>query len=499
MRLPPRIETARLAVLAHPWRMVAVLLLLAAVLCFDRIAAQPLWNDEAFSFFVAHHGLWGTLQYIRQDSQPPLYYLVLSGWMGLAGHGVAALRALSALAMLASVPVLFDAARRLLGPGTALFGTLLFVMAPESVGWAQIARPYALQTLLVAVSFWGFVRIWLAWDARRRAPAAGWLAYALGGGLAVLAQYPAVFFLVACNLAMAVRALRAGRREGLALARRWALGQFWLALVWLPWLAYGVQQVLQHLTPREMAMRHSNYLVSAADTWTRVADRFAIADIWRGRWVFVALIGGLALAGSWRLLRAPREGLPVLAVVFVPLGVCVAAFYLLHPVFGYVIYTFGWLQLGTALLLASGGLALRPRWLGAAALGLLLLGDGWGLLHHRAAPHVPLDRVAALIGTQARAGDGILLSSEGAARWGLAYYLGPPYEGRLAGLGVAVEAMTGWPIATPAQALRQRRLWVVLPQGETPPFDPATLAPSMRLRLRERIGPVLVERYDAGG
>ena len=54
----------------------------------------------------------------------------------------------------------------------------------------------------------------------------------------------------------------------------------------------------------------------------------------------------------------------------------------------------------------------------------------------------------------------------------------------------------GWPISTPEQALRERRLWVVLPDGEKLSFDPATLAPAMHQALHERIGSVLVERYD---
>ncbi len=477
------------------WAAVAGLVLLFAGLCGQRLAGAALWNDEAFSFFVAWRDLPHTLAFMRQDTQPPVYYLVLTGWLRL-GHDVATLRALSVLAMLLAVPPLFDAARRLLGVRVALLAVLLFVLAPDNVAWARTARPYALQALFVAVGFWGFVRIWT--QAPR--PWAGWLAYVLGGGLAVLTQYPAVFFLLGCNAGMAARlaiAWRAGRwREERGLARVWVLAQAAFVLVWLPWLPDGVRQVASHLTPGAIAARHTGFLVDAA--WVRgvLTGLLAIPRLWRGQFPFVLLSAGIAVAGVVALTRAGRGGLPVLAATGVPLLVCLLGWALVHPVFGYVIYTFQWLRVPYVMLLAAGLLALRPRGLGAAALALLLLGDVWGLANLQASRNVPLDAVAALLGAEQHPGDGLLLSTAGATRWGLAYYLGPPYAGRIDGLDIADTPLEGWAIRTQARALRQTRLWVVLPDAEGPPFDPAALAPAMTRALHRRFGEVTVDRYD---
>jgi 4-amino-4-deoxy-L-arabinose transferase-like glycosyltransferase len=157
-----RLDDPRLA-----WFLAGGLMFVFAGLCVQGLAAAPLWNDEAFSFFVARGGLARTLHWIGQDTQPLVYYLALSLWLRL-GHGVATLRGLSALALVLAVPLLFDAGRRLLGPRVALLAVLLFVLGPESVAWAQKARPYAFQAFWVALGFWGFVRIWLA--ARRPWP-----------------------------------------------------------------------------------------------------------------------------------------------------------------------------------------------------------------------------------------------------------------------------------------------------------------------------------------
>jgi 4-amino-4-deoxy-L-arabinose transferase-like glycosyltransferase len=468
---------------------VASLTLLFGAFCVMGLGDKALWNDEAFSFFVAWRDVAHTLAMMRQDTQPPLYYLVLTFWLRL-GHAPAMLRGLSVLAMTACVPLVFDAAQKLLGMRVALLAVLLFVVAPQNVEWAQAARPYAVQAFCVAVGFWGFTRIWVA------APRAwvGWAAYVIGGGLSVLAQYPAVFFLLGCNGAMAVRVARAWPAER-RLAKAWVLAQLALILVWLPWAADGAEQVFSHLTPAEIAAKHTLFLVDGTDLLGRLTGILAIPYLWRVQPAFTALSALVGVLGVVALVRRGRAGWPVLACAVVPVAVCVLAWALVHPVFGYVIYTFVWLRVPYAMLLAAGLIFVRPRLLGVALGALLLAGNVWGLKNHWQAANPPLDRVAALIAPDV-AGDGLLLSTTQATRWALAYYVGPPYAGRIDGLDVGDIPAAGWPILTPMQALRDKRLWVVLPDGEELPFSPAALAPAMQRTMQQRIGTVLVERYD---
>lgn len=469
---------------------VAGLMLLSAVICFHGLAAKPLWNDEAFSFFVAWRGIGGTIDAIRQDSQPPFYYLLLSQTLRL-GHSVAALRLLSAVSVAAAVPFVAAAGRRLVSPAAGLLAALFFVVTPEVVNWGQIARPYGVQTLLVAVAFWGFAGIW----SEPSRPRLGWLAYVLGGGLAVLAQYPAVFFLVGCNAAMLGRMALSWPRERL-LARRWLIGQCALGLVWLPWLPQGITQVMTHLAPGEIAVLHTNYLIGVDGLAGNVLGRFGVAFQYRLALPFAVLSMAIAGVAIWSLRRDPRRGIALVGCALVPILVCVLGFFAVHPVFGYVLYTMAWLRVPMALLLAVGVLALPSRALRVGVAGIWLVANLLGLKSMYDEHHVPLDAVTAVIAGDLRQGDGLLLSHFEAARWGVGYYLGPPFAHHIDGLDVLSMPATGWPISTPAQALRERRLWVVLPDGETLAFDPATLAPSMRPALHRRIGGVLLERYD---
>jgi 4-amino-4-deoxy-L-arabinose transferase-like glycosyltransferase len=468
--------------------MLAVMLL-AALVGFFHLTTQPLWNDEAFSFFVAYRNVANTLSFMRQDTQPPVYYLLLTGWLRL-GHDPLVLRSLSVLAIVASVPLLYDAGRRLLGAPTALLAVLLFVLDSNVVLWEQRARPYAMQTGFVALAFWGFVRIWIA---GRDARPAAWLAWVFGGALALLTQYPAGFFLLGANVAIAIRTLPRPAAEA-GLLWRWSVAQVAMILLWLPWMAAFIGQFSAHLTPAQMAAHHRIFLIGGAALAAGLRNLLSIPTLWRAQALFALLYAVLAVIGAVALWRR-HAALPILGTCAVPLAVCVAGFALVHPVFGYVTLNFVWLLLPYSLLIAAGILFL-PRRAGMAAVVLLLLGNLWGLRNAYAEASPPLDQVAGAIRAQLQPGDGLLLSQSAATRWGIAYYLGPPYLDRLPGLDVADAPAEGWPIRDLAQTRGLSRLWLVLPDGETPAIEPRILAPAFVRAWQQRFGVVLLERYD---
>ena len=468
---------------------VAGLSLLAAWLGFFHLGRQPLWNDEAFSFFVAYRGLGHTLAFMRQDTQPPFFYILLTGFLRF-GHVPLVLRSLSALAFVACVPLLYDSGRRLLGAPAALLATLLFTLDANVLLWAQRARPYALQTAFVALAFWGFVCIW---NAGRRASALAWMAWVMGGALALMTQYPAGFFLLGANVAIALRTLPRPAAEW-GLLWRWSVAQLIMIALWLPWLPSFLGQFVDHLTPGQMAAHHRNFLISTSALLQGLRGLLSVPTLWRAQLPFTLLYGVLAVAGVLVVGRRPAAW-PILATFAVPLAVCLAGFAFVHPVFGYVTLDFVWLLLPYSLLLAAG-LWLLPWPLRVAALAVLLLGEVWGLRNAYAEASVPLDRAAAAIHARMWPGDAVVLSESAAARWALAYYLGPPYAGRLLGLDVSDPAAQEWAIRTPEQAQAVSRLWFLLPDGEVPALDPRTLGPGFALAWDRRFARVQVQRYD---
>lgn len=171
-----------------------------------------LWLDEAQSIAIARLPVGDLLDALRRDGAPPLYYLLLHGWMRVFGEGDLAVRSLSAVFAVATVPMTVLAARHTLGRRTALLAGGLLATVPFLYRYGTETRMYALVALLVATAWW--------LTATRRHVALGVVV-----GLLLLTHYWA-FFLVVTGLAL------------LAWMRRWRAAGAVAAggLLFLPWV-----------------------------------------------------------------------------------------------------------------------------------------------------------------------------------------------------------------------------------------------------------------------
>src|SRR5207302_10204666 len=88
-------------------------IVLAAVLRFGGLGHRGLWYDEAFVMWVGGHRWQDVLPLLAShDFHPPLYYLLIKAWTGVAGTGEAAVRAASACLSVICVPLSYALARR---------------------------------------------------------------------------------------------------------------------------------------------------------------------------------------------------------------------------------------------------------------------------------------------------------------------------------------------------------------------------------------------------
>jgi 4-amino-4-deoxy-L-arabinose transferase-like glycosyltransferase len=139
----------------------AALTLLAALLRFYRIGHQGFWFDEANASADMHYSLGKMLGLLPQNqTTPPLYYLVGWVWARAVGFSEVPLRSLSALAGVASVPVIYVAGAKLISRRVGLIAAALTACNPFLVWYSQEARPYELVVLLSAASLvaFGFAR-----------------------------------------------------------------------------------------------------------------------------------------------------------------------------------------------------------------------------------------------------------------------------------------------------------------------------------------------------
>ena len=150
--------------LFRAWPFPYLLLLSGAValqaVFIDRLS---LWNDELFSIFFAGQDIGDLLgEGWQLEESPPLYYLALKGWTALFGTSETAVRLLSLLASVLTLPVIAALARTWRLGSARQLAVLVFATAALPFGLAAMARPYALWVLFLSVALLGQARLMTA-------------------------------------------------------------------------------------------------------------------------------------------------------------------------------------------------------------------------------------------------------------------------------------------------------------------------------------------------
>lgn len=199
------------------WLPLAALTLLAAALRLPTLGSQSLWYDEAFTpVHVLHASLGATLHSVAHtENSPPVWYVLEWAFTQVLGTGEVALRLLSALAGIATVPIAWAVGRELAGRRAALATALFVAVNPLLVWYSQEARVYALFVFTAALALWCFLRALRDPTPRRLG------AFAAAGALALATHYFALFLLAPmCLWLLLAASPAAGARDGRRLPTR---------------------------------------------------------------------------------------------------------------------------------------------------------------------------------------------------------------------------------------------------------------------------------------
>jgi mannosyltransferase len=118
------------------------------------LARESLWGDEIFSAVV---GLAPTIhdivmKFMPFDVHPPLYYLILHGWIKVFGHTELALRLPSALASILGLFAMYQLTKRVFNKNVAGIATILLAFSTTALYYAQEARSYSFLLLFSTIS-----------------------------------------------------------------------------------------------------------------------------------------------------------------------------------------------------------------------------------------------------------------------------------------------------------------------------------------------------------
>ncbi|MGB8647057.1 MAG: glycosyltransferase family 39 protein [Anaerolineae bacterium] len=360
------------------WLALLVLALATFALRIFKIQAQSLWYDEAFSVWLARLDLGDITARTAADIQPPLYYYLLHFWMLLTGVSEFAVRFLSLVPGVLTIPLMYVMARRLFNRAAAFAAALLALVSPLYLWYSQETRMYTLITFLGLLSSYALLR---ATGERRNR---WWVVFALANIAAIYTHYFA-FVIIAFQVLYWLGNFSI--QHSAFSIRNSLLAFFSIPLAFLPWAPLMLNRLGEDASywrgPLKVdeAVRHIFISLTMGESVLE-----GIAQVLATGWMIVLLVGIAAyVMAQWR----DRKRTPVAAdgreqethalraaeTHFNPAGLGFAILYLVVP-------------LALLLFLFYRNPKFNARYLMLASPGLmLLLGAGlaslWALLRAR--------------------------------------------------------------------------------------------------------------------
>ena len=169
---------------------------LGAWLRLYSLGTKSLWLDEGVSAMIARLSwpeFWNLLQW--REGNMALYYLLLRGWVHI-GSSEFALRSLSAIAGVLTLPAIYLLGRGLHGRFAGLLAALLLALHPFHLRYSQEARSYALLGLTLVLAAYFLAR------AVRSSSDKDWTAFVLFCALSIYLHFLAVFVVMALLLSL---------------------------------------------------------------------------------------------------------------------------------------------------------------------------------------------------------------------------------------------------------------------------------------------------------
>lgn len=312
-------------------------------LAVSGLTEYDLWHDEAWSIWAVQGSLAESLTKVMHDVHPPLYFLLLKGWVQLVGQSAYGVRYLSVGVGLLGAATTYRLGQRLFDRHVGCLALLWLGSHSFFVYYCREARMY---TLLLALSALSMTLYW-RWQAAPHWPVA------LGYGLTIAALPYTHYYggLVILTQALHISLMRPRRLI------RWLSVVGLGSLLYAPWLPVLWQQIQAH---PDGPLTHP-----IPTNWGSIRWLMIILTGGAGLWATLPWLMGHSLPKLYRY----RQPISLLTGWLLLTPTVVLAFNDWRPSFYEVRYTIAILPAASLLM----GYALRQTvspWLG----GILLIG-----------------------------------------------------------------------------------------------------------------------------
>lgn len=384
--------------LLPPWMITSALVGVVALgVALRFVSTSKLWLDEALSVNIAALPVGDLLEALKHDGHPPLYYLLLHYWMEVFGEGDVTVRALSGVIGVATLPLVWIAARRLGGSVAARWALVAVAVSPYCVRYSSETRMYALVMLLVLAGYL------LLSDALRAPTLLRLAGVAMLSGLLLLSHYWAIWLLGSLGLLLAWRWWRVVDERPTTLKAMVAVAAG--GVLFLPWLPSFLYQAEHTGTPWAGPMRPGSIVAVALSDLGGGINLYE-AGLY-GTIVVVTCLAALFVTATKGLeltldLRSTPVVRPLLAITVLTLAVGAITAYPTGATFqsryAAVVVPFVLVAVGVGMARLPGR---AQAVVGAGLVGLSALGLGWIQYYERVQSPEMSERIA----EQAQPGD----------------------------------------------------------------------------------------------
>ncbi len=133
--------------------LIPIITIIGFILRVYKITERSIWLDEAITAQISQTGILGIILNRSQTGiHPPLYFILVYFWTCIFGDSELALRSLSMIFGVLSIPLLYKLVKKLYDETTALISSLIFALSPFLIYFSQEARMYPLFTFLALLS-----------------------------------------------------------------------------------------------------------------------------------------------------------------------------------------------------------------------------------------------------------------------------------------------------------------------------------------------------------
>lgn len=276
--------------------------------------------DEAQSLWQTSHSILGTLKVVAQDVHVPLYHLILHFWQFYFGQSVETARLLSLIFFIATIPVVYLIARRILSVNWSLLVVVLFSFSPFMNWYANEARMYTLLVFMSTLSQYFFLKV-IQHKGKK-----GWLGYSLTAMVGVYSHYFFAFNLLAQGIYFLLNResfARGTLKKFIALA----IG---LGVILSPWLIYFVSLGSASNTTPNLASPSTVDFFNAFSQFSFGFQTDAVNTILVSTWPILVVVSLLAVKSGQKVTNPVGY---MLSAGLIPITLAFVLSFVLTPFF----------------------------------------------------------------------------------------------------------------------------------------------------------------------